>query len=181
MPERSAIIYQNASKTVTLLDIPLSIALSQGASESSRPTMIYSICPQKEPWPSNEPRSLKAKANVAAHGMKCENGSEAQHWIQHALGQLNADWEGDWCLARMNGKDFLEPTIDTNTANRTFTLGQRSESLLLRATLGYPMGPQELQTCSVQNVAGKRIDLRVKAIFDQHAPSVPTTYHIPVS
>ncbi|KAI4277572.1 MAG: hypothetical protein LQ337_001645 [Flavoplaca oasis] len=64
MEPSSSILYQNQARTVTLIDIPLSISLSQGTPEYPCTDLLYSDRPVEHPHPSIEPRSVKAKQRV---------------------------------------------------------------------------------------------------------------------
>lgn len=64
MQPSGSILYQNKDRTVTLMDIPLSISLSQGTPDHPCTDLLYSSPPLEKPHPSIEPRSKKAKQRV---------------------------------------------------------------------------------------------------------------------
>ncbi|KAL8888791.1 MAG: hypothetical protein Q9192_006118 [Flavoplaca navasiana] len=64
MKPSGSILYQNQATTVTLIDIPLSISLSQGTPGHPCTDLLYSDRPVENPHPSIEPRSAKAKQRV---------------------------------------------------------------------------------------------------------------------
>ena len=64
MQAPGSILYQNKGQTVTLIDIPLSISLSQGTPDYPSTEMLYSQPPLEKPHPSIEPRTVKAKQRV---------------------------------------------------------------------------------------------------------------------
>ena len=99
-PSKTAILYQNPSQTVTLLDLPTSISLAQHSSDDSDPTLIiYSSPPLHSPYPSTEPKTKAAKANVIRMlGAQPPGFSESQ--CREALEEIRANWKGTWCLPR---------------------------------------------------------------------------------
>ena len=66
----SAILYQNASKTITLIDIPKSIAVAQELTRDHGGEPIqdfqepYSVAPPEAPYPSTEPKSAKGEVSL---------------------------------------------------------------------------------------------------------------------
>ncbi|KAL8913854.1 MAG: hypothetical protein Q9171_001458 [Xanthocarpia ochracea] len=64
MQAPGSILYQNEGQTVTLIDIPLSISLSQGTPGYPSTELLYSQPPLEKPHPSIEPRTIKAKQRV---------------------------------------------------------------------------------------------------------------------
>ena len=184
MSYRSAIMYQNASGTITLLDLPLSIALAQGANDEPCSRYIYSSPALEEPWPSTEPKSFKAKAHIAAYGMISKNGSEEQEFLQTALEELHENWKDEWCLERKINPNFLEPTIPFTGYDKS-TKGPRSGPLVLQAPLNSQMRPSDLHTWPVHNSTANPIALPVEETFvrqaEGQAQSVSATYHVPVS
>ena len=99
MPLQSAILYQNPAKTVVLLDIPRSISFAQGTPETPCLRQIYSTPPLETPFPSTEPKSEKAKARVAQHGMGVVEPFPADV-LRAALVEVASHWNGAWCAER---------------------------------------------------------------------------------
>ena len=97
---KSAILYQNPEKTITLIDLPTSIALAQNRQgEALRTRSLLSSEPLQEPYSSTEPKTEAAKANVMAR-----LGSEDLHvykgFICNGLREITEHHQGDWCLPR---------------------------------------------------------------------------------
>lgn len=97
------ILYQNPSKTLTLLDIPTSIAYAQGTIDHPCNDQIYASPPLQTPYPSTEPKTEKAKANV----LRTKTPSDAnlefpEALLQQGLREVAEHWplENDWCLPR---------------------------------------------------------------------------------
>ena len=94
---RSAILYQNLSETVTLIDIPTSIALT--AKYEPNLDVLLSSEPPQEPYPSTEPKSERAKANVAKTiGSATE--SFPTDLLQQALAEIRENHHNGWCFER---------------------------------------------------------------------------------
>ena len=97
----AAFLYQNTAKTVTLLDIPRSISLAQGTCLDPCTHQLHSLQPLQEPFPSTEPKSEKAKANV----LQAESASKPPYQfpeilLRHALRDIAENWDGEWCIER---------------------------------------------------------------------------------
>lgn len=95
----SHILWQNAAKTTTLLDIPQSIVEAQGFNS---PGDYYLLSSQSrdEPYPSNEPKTAKGKAKLA--GNSVDNGLDAEYRVLliQALQEVRQHHAGKWCLPR---------------------------------------------------------------------------------
>ncbi|KAF6230905.1 hypothetical protein HO173_010813 [Letharia columbiana] len=97
------ILYQNPTKTLTLLDIPTSIAHAQGTVDHPCNDQICASPPLQTPYPSTEPKTEKAKANV----LRTKTPSDTDvgfpdALLQQALREVAEHWplEEDWCLPR---------------------------------------------------------------------------------
>jgi N6-adenosine-specific RNA methylase IME4 len=94
----SSILYQNVDRTVTLIDIPTSIAVAQGRSDT-----LFSTTPLEAPIKPNEdyqPKSLKAKVNEAHESSDGAQHAEYKVLIQQALSQIHTGVSGNWCAPR---------------------------------------------------------------------------------
>ena len=103
MTTRTPILYQNSTKTLTLYDIPASIAHAQTTLDHPCKDQIYASPPLQAPYPSTEPKSEKAKANVLR--MRPPSGADAdplEALLRQGLGELAKHWHpgDDWCLPR---------------------------------------------------------------------------------
>lgn len=97
----TAILYQNSEHTVTLLDIPRSIALAQGTPEGLPTVQKYSSQPLEAPYPSTEPKSEKAKANVLQRkGSSDTTLHFPETTLRQALAEIAEHYDDDWCLPR---------------------------------------------------------------------------------
>ncbi|KAF7948018.1 hypothetical protein EAE96_009086 [Botrytis aclada] len=106
----SHILYQNSSKTITLIDIPRSIEDAQSLSTKQHTTSpktakkLISCKPIDIPYPSLEPKSAKARRNAPE---KTIEELMLERYVQLALDEMIGDerWEGKVCLERIWGED----------------------------------------------------------------------------
>ena len=100
---RTPILYQNPSKTLTLLDIPTSIAQAQGTIDHPCNDHICASPPLQMPYPSTEPKSEKAKLNVLRTKHTCDaDVGFPQTLLQQGLRDVAEHWGSgrDWSLPR---------------------------------------------------------------------------------
>lgn len=98
---QSAILWQNATKTVTLLDIPLSISLAQGTSDCPCTARIHSSPALQIPYPSTEPKTEKAKANVLrTRSCQCTDAEFPSSLLEAAQAEIAERWNHGWCWNR---------------------------------------------------------------------------------
>ena len=101
-PKKSSILYQNKAKTVILLDLPLSISNAQSsASENTWPGSILSCVPLAQPYPSTEPKSDVAKANVLERLGDVTNDQCYRNLVREGIDEIKNNYEGAWCLPRV--------------------------------------------------------------------------------
>lgn len=96
---QSAILCQNTEKTVSLLDLPVSITLAQGTLELPCTNQIYSSSPLQESYPSTEPKSERARTNV----LQTKGDTDLdfpETLLRQALVDVTQRIRGDWCLQR---------------------------------------------------------------------------------
>ncbi|KAE9371855.1 MT-A70-domain-containing protein [Stipitochalara longipes BDJ] len=98
----SCILYQNSDSTVILIDIPCSIELAQGTASQK----LLSSKPIEHPFPSVEPKSEKARANLGTVSLE---ELLLQKHIQLSLDQLRSEWKGEWCLPRHRKQQDAKP------------------------------------------------------------------------
>lgn len=133
----TAILYQNPSKTVTLLDIPQSISLSQGTlMHPNQSLKIFSTPPLQTPFPSLEPKSEAARAKVIrAMGPNIEIGFPSI-LLHEALEEIKENFKvtEDWCLPRHLSKILLESAQKQAKRGHEDHLGDEEVSNLMKAT-----------------------------------------------
>lgn len=97
-PRTTAILYQNTEKTITLLDIPTSISLAFRGTPTAPHREIYSALPPQVPYPSTEPKSDRARANV----MRIMGSSSRfpTTLLRDALDEVKRNHGGPCCLPR---------------------------------------------------------------------------------
>ena len=103
LPNQTPILYQNPSKTITLLDIPTSIAHAQGTIDHPCNDQIYASTPLQMPYPCVEPKTEKARINVLQskpHLIADDQFPESL--LLQALRELTErrNSADDWCLPR---------------------------------------------------------------------------------
>lgn len=130
---RTAVLYQNATCDITLLDIPTSIAVAQG-----RDDVLLSTAPLEEPFViHNEPKTQHAKKN---HTYYSSNPRHAEYkaTIETALDQIQSHVSGPWCCprklmtqvpkARNDGDmEIDDPEKDLNTRLREWSQSKGEE------------------------------------------------------
>ena len=109
---KSAILYQNQTKTIFLIDIPTSISLAQGTSDSPHTRILRSSPPLQSPYASTEPKSEATKAKVR-NTMGSVQSDFPTVLLLDALKQIKNDHLGDWCLPRK-----LIPPASTQTIRK---------------------------------------------------------------
>jgi N6-adenosine-specific RNA methylase IME4 len=95
---RSSILYQNTDKTITLIDIPTSIAVAQGSTDT-----LLSTPPLEAPIVSKQdyqPKSQKAKAPKAHELSDGGRHAEYKTLIKQALAEIHTHVSRQWCTPR---------------------------------------------------------------------------------
>jgi N6-adenosine-specific RNA methylase IME4 len=95
---RSSILYQAADRTVTLIDIPTSIAAAQGRTDIllSTPPLEAPI----EPKENYQSKPQKAKTNKTHDSSDGAQHAEYKDLIEQALAVIRANVSGPWCSPR---------------------------------------------------------------------------------
>ena len=97
------ILYQNPTKTLTLFDIPTSIAHAQGTIDHPCNDQLYASPPLQVPYPSTEPKTERAKANVLRAKPPSDADADAlEALLRQGLREVAEHWHSgdDWCLPR---------------------------------------------------------------------------------
>ncbi|KAF5872809.1 putative mt-a70 family protein [Botrytis fragariae] len=126
----SHILYQNSSRTITLIDIPRSIEDAQSLSSEQHTTRpktakrLISCKPIDTPYPSLEPKSAKALRNAPEKRIE---ELMLERYVQLALDEMMGDerWEGKVCLKRIWGEDE-EPKKKRKSAPEEAEMSQQS-------------------------------------------------------
>ncbi|GAB7361589.1 hypothetical protein MBLNU230_g1641t1 [Neophaeotheca triangularis] len=102
----SPILYQSEDKSVTLIDIPRSIAAAQGIPECPSKRTIFSSEPLARPYPSNEPKTAKARAKVMGNVSSTELRlrEEYGNLVKGALEKVLSEHQGSFCLPRKHAE-----------------------------------------------------------------------------
>lgn len=139
------ILYQNPTKTLTLIDIPTSIAHAQGTSDHPCNEHIYASPPLQAPYPSTEPKTEKAKANVLRTRPSLDAGAASlEALLRQGLREVADHWHpgNDWCLPRKSSPLIPERRIKKRKAddgiNQVFSSQKRSSVNSATALLAAP-------------------------------------------
>ncbi|MCJ1296081.1 hypothetical protein MMC34_007646 [Xylographa carneopallida] len=96
----AAILYQNEEKTVTLIDIPLSISLAQVLPGQCCDRILLSTPALEKPYPSTEPKSCAARAKVLSQIGPTEDAYDYADFIRKGLQEIRDSHKTSWCLPR---------------------------------------------------------------------------------
>ncbi|KAF2483000.1 MT-A70-domain-containing protein, partial [Neohortaea acidophila] len=96
----SAILWQNPEATITLLDIPESIAAAQEGAEADFPLNLLSSSPLLAPFTTNEPKSAAAKATLQGNSGASDVHRAYGDILRQALEGVKAIRPASWCLPR---------------------------------------------------------------------------------
>ena len=97
-PSDSCILYRNAGRDVTLLDIPASITNAQEFTGEQIHRLV-SCTALETPYANNEPKSSRAKANLQGRAGRLPDNS-CQSFIKNSLSLIKEHHGGDWCFPR---------------------------------------------------------------------------------
>ena len=106
------ILYQSPDQNFILLDLPQSIASAQLLHKQSSPPQtslpsrrLFSCRPLEEPYPSTEPKSEAARANVLARLSPEARARDDEYrvLIRHGLEEIRKEYSGPWLVQRVHG------------------------------------------------------------------------------
>jgi len=110
---RSAVLYQNEERTITLIDIPSSISLGQLLPGQPLKQILLSSPPLESPYPSTEPKSDATRAKVVSQMGPTEDNYDYSEIIRKGLQEIREQHRGNWCLARQ-----LSPLVTARRNNK---------------------------------------------------------------
>ncbi len=94
----SSILYQNAEQTITLIDVPASIAHAQEPSSTCAERCPLSFKPLETPYPiTNEPSKDK---NIQGNTVDGAYHDHIRGLIEDAIREIKTTHHGDWCGPR---------------------------------------------------------------------------------
>jgi N6-adenosine-specific RNA methylase IME4 len=96
----SPLLWQNESKTVTIIDVPGSIAFAQGTIECPSRDRLLSCERLQIPFASNEPKSASTRANVSGNAGDEMLHGEYSRILKAALGEVRKSYDAEYCHAR---------------------------------------------------------------------------------
>ncbi|KAI4166735.1 MAG: hypothetical protein LQ343_007796 [Gyalolechia ehrenbergii] len=176
-----SLLYQNVDATVTLLDIPHSIAEAQGTPDNPCGDMLYSLPPLENPFPSIEPNSQKAAKQKVRENLNRGSLSKPtfpQDLLAQGLADVRAAHAGAFCLQRKfadrvksrisQPKKRTIEEVDTveGSADKGFVLGPifKPRKPLLLSCSATSNGPEpvhmaDVVDCVVRNPHDKSVQL----------------------
>lgn len=181
---KSAVLYQNRHKTVTLIDIPFSITLAQMLAGEDVIRHLLSNTPPSNPYPSTEPKSDIARKNVLSRLTSESIEHNYLHLIENALEEVGAQNGDLWHLPRHlspfgpskelgkrklhEESDVSEPVIPTS-----LSLSRKPLLNLVGTSSNTFVSLQSLADRLVLNPTDKATTIEITS------NSSPAIYHIP--
>ncbi|MCJ1396449.1 hypothetical protein MMC18_009339 [Xylographa bjoerkii] len=184
-PSKTAILYQNEQKTITLIDIPLSISLAQVLPGQSLHRILLSTAPPKEPYLPTEPKSDAARARVMSKRGPAEDAYDYTGLIHKGLQEIRESHKADWCLSRK-----VRPVAPSPSRKRRFEDLDTSVDhavLMQEPHLSiFEIGSKMTQACTKPctytiNAEGRMITVQNSTTKPAQfsIPKSPTILHIP--
>ena len=178
---QDAVLYQNRTKVITLIDIPRSISLAQDTQSHPYTFQIQSSPAPQTPFPSIEPKTEAAKARVV--GMQADEDSAIRFpvaLLQKALQEITQSYHGVWCLERnlaglqKNGKIGKRKFQNDNAEGDNSDLPQYTDKFtrlsgkLLSQSLGSFHDPMDLSslTAPASNVCSVVRPLHTRLLYN---------------
>jgi N6-adenosine-specific RNA methylase IME4 len=140
----SSILWQNGDKTITLIDIPTTIRLAQSFEINSRKGRLLSCEPLQKPFPSTEPKSAKAVANLRQRSKLPEQLSSLYTSIvDAALAEINSKQDSPWCLPRAVSSTPADPlqAPHTHLSRVLESIVSQTRALNVRVSGGVAISP----------------------------------------
>lgn len=137
----SSVLYQNADNTVTLIDVPHSIAAAQGTIQSPCISTLRSCAPIQEPYVYKGPKTSSKKAKLEANSGDAELHQEYARLLVQALKDVSQHMEGDW----RHPRSFIEANAPKRSKKRKRNAG-RTPIEIIEATSS---GDESTATASV--------------------------------
>lgn len=167
----SCLLYQNPTASVTIIDIPRSLELSQGRSVRR----LLSAEPLQEPFPSHEPKSSKGRAKL---GERSIDDLIVQKHLEFSLAEIKQNYQAEWCLPRVTEQRKTvdeESSHNAKTQKPSFSLKDRSgreeEEDVLNLS---PPPPHVFATTFFQNQSHTSIPIRYSSEIHATLPPQST-------
>jgi N6-adenosine-specific RNA methylase IME4 len=190
----SAILWQNAARTVTVLDLPTSIARAQAFDPSSVLGEIASVRPLQRPFPSNQPKTPAAAARLnRRHACSSDEFFLFQHAtyrkeLSRALDETTRAFpDRKWCLPRRNVIDtpradssLTDPDNDDHPKRKLDAIGDTPPPDELRPLprASSPIFPLKLIEEEIHNV-GNDVDAKQSLSYDKNNQDRDSSEHQP--
>ena len=139
-----------------LLDVPKSISLAQGTLDHACTNQIYSTPPLEAPYPSTEPKSAKAEANILRTKVPIDSDFEFPTILLYqALEEINHHWQGGWCLMRK-----ISPFVTASRSKKRKLLKVEDPSSSLHVGSADPDLPKPLPVLSCSGAENPAVPAR---------------------
>ena len=125
-----SILYQNAECSITLVDIPTSIAAAQGAWYCRATDILLSSEPLEEPFPSHDPKTPTAAAKITKNTVDEELHLIYKSIIEKALAEIRQNVHGTWCLTRKLMQQTLPNSKERSASNASNIDSENAEAKL---------------------------------------------------
>ncbi len=110
--ENEQVLYCNEDCSVTLIDIPTSIAAAQFDETVPHPTMLLSCPPLVKPYTVAEPTSSWSKSKLNHNTIESKLHLKYKSAIEEALAEITSHHPGNWCLPRITTKNCKKKSAD---------------------------------------------------------------------
>ncbi|KAK4574789.1 hypothetical protein LTR86_001631 [Recurvomyces mirabilis] len=136
----SSILWQNTEETVTLIDIPRSIAAAQGTVRHPCHDELLSTNAVETPFSTNEPKTAAKKVALIDSSGDHELHERYAVILRDGLIELEAARDGDWCLPRkfvttFKGKRKREEPEVPAVLDKLATMESSGEDVKVTATI----------------------------------------------
>ena len=145
--QSKSVLLHNEAADIVLLDIPTSIAEARGLQYSIDRQLVSSPALEK-PFPSHEPKSAEAQANLDLQSGRSTE-FPYQSFVEDGLSEIKSNHDGDWCLARaiptvQNSSSGKRKLQDKDVANQRKGMSDSQDVTQLLHDMVYEASAQPL-------------------------------------
>lgn len=128
----SAMLYQNPSRSISLLDIPCSISAAQASATFPWSETLLSCDPLQKPFPNDSlsPSTERGKTMLATNTVDAPLHMVYRGLIDDTLAEIKAHYPGKWCNPRCTGVGSTGTTIVGRKRRRLAEESSRLDDVL---------------------------------------------------